>query len=74
MGRSRKLYMGADKDGEVIMQETTTIGLQKPEENEYIDLEILNANFDKIDEAIAEVSKNKIQVGRQKQTEHTHKS
>lgn len=52
--------MGADKDGEVIMQETTTIGLQKPEANEYIDLEILNANFDKIDEAIAEVSKNKI--------------
>ena len=52
--------MGADKDGEIIMQETTTIGLQKPEENEYIDLEILNANFDKIDEAIAEVSKNKI--------------
>lgn len=60
MGRSRKLYMGADKDGEVIMQETTNIGLKKPEGNEYINVQILNDNFDKIDEVIAEVSKNKI--------------
>nr|DAG02157.1 MAG TPA: hypothetical protein [Siphoviridae sp. ctdd214] len=52
--------MGADKDGEVIMQETTNIGLKKPEGNEYINVQILNDNFDIIDEAIAEVSKNKI--------------
>ena len=31
------------------MKETTNIGLQKPEGNEYIDVDILNANLDKVD-------------------------
>lgn len=52
--------MGSDKDGEIIMQETTNIALQKPESNEYINLEVLNGNFDKIDKAFGEIKNNHI--------------
>ena len=40
--------MGGNKDGE-IMKETTNYGFKKPEKNEYININVLNENMDKID-------------------------
>ena len=42
------------------MQETPNYKFKKPENDDFFNIEDLNANFDKIDEVIAEVSKNKI--------------
>ena len=42
------------------MQETPNYKFKKPENDDFFNIEDLNANFDIIDEAIAEVSKNKI--------------
>ena len=47
--------MGTNKDGEIIMQETTNIGLKKPEGNEYINIDTLNENADKVDAEFAKV-------------------
>lgn len=46
--------MGADKDGEYIMQTTTNLGLKKPDKNEYVNITDLNYNADVLDEAVAE--------------------
>lgn len=46
--------MGADKDGEYIMQTTTHLGLKKPDKNEYVIISDLNDNADILDEAIEE--------------------
>lgn len=35
-------------------QQTTNYNLTKPDSNEYVDVEVLNENFDKIDKGIAE--------------------
>jgi hypothetical protein len=35
-------------------QQTTNYDLTKPDSNEYVDVAVLNENFDKIDKAIAE--------------------
>nr|DAY70731.1 MAG TPA: hypothetical protein [Caudoviricetes sp.] len=40
--------MGGNKDGE-IMKETTNYGFKKPEKNEYININVLNENMDKVD-------------------------
>lgn len=40
--------MGENKDGE-IMKETTNYGFKKPEKNEYININVLNENMDKVD-------------------------
>lgn len=42
------------------MQETPNYKFKKPENDDFFNIEDLNANFDIIDEVIAEVSKNKI--------------
>lgn len=46
--------MGADKDGEYIMQTTTNLGLKKPDKNEYVNITDLNYNADVLDEVIEE--------------------
>lgn len=43
--------MGGDKDGE-IMKETINYGFKKPEKNEYININVLNDNMDKVDQAL----------------------
>lgn len=40
--------MGGNKDGE-IMKETTNYGFKKPGKNEYININVLNENMDKVD-------------------------
>lgn len=40
--------MGGNKDGE-IMKEATNYGFKKPEKNEYININVLNENMDKVD-------------------------
>ena len=40
--------MGGNKDGE-IMKETTNYGFKKSEKNEYININVLNENMDKVD-------------------------
>lgn len=40
--------MGGNRDGE-IMKETTNYGFKKPEKNEYININVLNENMDKVD-------------------------
>lgn len=47
--------MGTDKEGKNIMQETENIKLQKPSENEYINLQTLNDNADKVDAEFGKV-------------------
>lgn len=47
--------MGRNKDGENRMIQTNTIGLKKPEKNEFIDVSVLNENFDKIDQCFSDV-------------------
>lgn len=49
--------MGRNKDGENRMIQTNTIGLKKPEKNEFIDIGVLNENFDKIDQFFALMEK-----------------
>ena len=40
--------MGGNKNGK-IMKETTNYGFKKPEKNEYININVLNDNMDKVD-------------------------
>ena len=45
--------MGADKDGEYIVQTTPNLGLKKPETNEYVNVVDLNYNADTIDTSVS---------------------
>lgn len=49
--------MGRNKDGENRMIQTNTIGLKKPEKNEFIDISVLNENFDRIDQCFSLMEK-----------------